>query len=118
MDISIVARALGALSQQTRLRAFRLLMRSGPDGMAASDIASELGVRQNLMSTHLMALSNAGLTTVRRDGRYIYHAIDFEATRTLLHYLVADCCNGCPSKCKNLLDEVLPLTACESADAV
>lgn len=109
MEVSDAAAALSALAQETRLKVFRLLVRQGPEGVPATEIAEKLGVRQNLMSTHLTVLANAGLTRVRRDGRRIFHAIDLERTRELITFLVADCCNGCPDKCAVLLDAVLPL---------
>ena len=40
MDISKAAKALSALSQESRLKAFRLLVRSGIEGMAAGRIAA------------------------------------------------------------------------------
>lgn len=112
MDLSQTVTALGALAQETRLKVFRLLIEQGPEGMPATEIADRLGVRPNLMSTHLGALAQAGLTTSRRDGRRIIHAIDLEATRSLLSVLVEDCCHGQPEKCASLLDEIFPLKKC------
>lgn len=86
--------------------------------MPATEIAERLGVRKNLMSTHLATLSQAGLTTSRRDGRQIFHAIDIEATRALLSFLVSDCCKGHPSKCASLLDEILPLESCSENSSI
>lgn len=114
MDLSNTVVALSALAQETRLKVFRLLIEHGPDGLPATEIAERVGIRKNLMSTHLNTLSQAGLTTVRRDGRRLFHAIDVNATRALLSFLVQDCCNGHPDKCASLLDEILPLESCNS----
>ena len=108
MDIANATRALAALAQQTRLRVFRLLVEQGPEGMPATEIASELGVRQNLMSTHLSILANANITVARRDGRRVFHAVDFDHTRDLVGFLLEDCCHGSPDKCANFLDDLLP----------
>ena len=60
MDSAIVIRALGALAQEHRLAAFRLLVQAGEDGMPAGAIAEKLGVVASSMSFHLAALANAG----------------------------------------------------------
>ena len=108
MDMSSALAAFGALSQQTRLEVFRLLIEAGPDGLAAGEIAERAGVRQNLMSTHLNILHQAGLTRVRREGRWIFHAIEMEAVRGLIAFLIEDCCKGRPSDCAKLIDAVAP----------
>ena len=61
MDISTTVKALGALAQESRLNAFRLLVQSGPDGLAAGEIARQLEIPHNTLSSHLAILSNAGL---------------------------------------------------------
>lgn len=116
MDLSSVVSSLSALAQETRLKVFRMLMECGPEGMPATEIAEAVGIRQNLMSTHLNILATAGLTTARRDGRRVYHAVDLERTRALLSFIVQDCCNGQPEKCSALLDEILPLGCCDDKD--
>ncbi|MEL6213995.1 MAG: metalloregulator ArsR/SmtB family transcription factor [Pseudomonadota bacterium] len=118
MDIVNAVTALSALAQETRLKVFRFLVEKGPEGAPSTEIAASLGVRQNLMSTHLSVLSQSGLTKTRRDGRRIYHAVDFDAMRALLTFLVRDCCHGQPEKCATLLNEILPLGACAENAAV
>jgi len=108
MDMNQATRALGALSQETRLETFRLLVRAGIDGMAAGEIARTLGIRHNTMSSHLSILVNAGLVGSRRDGRSIIYSVDFDGTRDLLSFLVEDCCQGRPEVCAPVLDSVLP----------
>jgi len=108
MDISTATRALGALSQESRLKAFRLLVRSGTDGIAAGKIAATLEIPHNTMSTHLATLVNAGLAISRRESRSIIYSVDFDGTRELLSFLVEDCCQGRPEACLPLLDSVLP----------
>jgi len=108
MDILTASRALGALSQESRLRAFRLLVKSGRDGIAAGKIAASLDIPHNTMSTHLATLVNAGLVVSRRESRSIIYSIDFDGTRDLLAFLVEDCCQGQPEVCLPVLESVLP----------
>lgn len=89
-----VVRALGALAQEHRLAAFRLLVEAGPTGLAAGDIAARLGLPPSSMSFHLAQLSHAGLVSQRRQGRSIRYAADFAAMAGLMDYLTANCCGG------------------------
>jgi DNA-binding transcriptional ArsR family regulator len=108
MDISITVKALAALAQESRLKAFRLLVHSGPDGLAAGEIARRLDVPHNTLSSHLAILSNAGLVVSHRESRSIIYRINFAGTRELLAFLMQDCCQGQPELCAPLLDSLLP----------
>jgi DNA-binding transcriptional ArsR family regulator len=108
MDLSITVKALGALAQESRLRAFRLLVRSGPKGLAAGEIARRLDVPHNTLSSHLAILGNAGLVVSHRESRSIIYQVNFAGTRELLAFLMEDCCQGQPELCAPLLDSLLP----------
>ena len=103
MDQSDALEALAALSHETRLSAFRLLVTAGPDGLPARLIAERLGVLPNTLSTHLGILARAGLVTGRREGRMIRYAADFEGMRALMGFLMRDCCGGRPELCAPLI---------------
>ena len=107
MDKLTATRAFGALSQESRLDAFRLLVRHGAEGVAAGAIARELGIPHNTLSSHLAILVNAGLVSARREGRSIIYSIHFEGTRALMSFLMEDCCQGRPEVCSPALDSVL-----------
>jgi len=93
---------LSALAHEGRLGIFRLLVKAGPDGMAAGDIAKKLATQPNTMSAQLLVLSNAGLIRARREGRSIIYAVDFDRMGTLLVFLTRDCCAGRPEICAPL----------------
>ena len=82
-----------ALSQETRLSAFRLLVKAGPEGLPAGALSDELGTPHNTMSFHLNHLSNAVIVTSRRKGRSVFYAANFEVVRGLIGFLVKDCCS-------------------------
>lgn len=96
MESSAVIRALGALAQEHRLGAFRLLVQAGEQGLPAGEIAERLGVVSSSMSFHLAALANAGLVTQRRQSRSIIYCADFAAMNGLMGYLTNNCCGGVP----------------------
>lgn len=104
MESPVAVEALSALAQETRLSVFRLLVRAGPEGMAAGEIASEIGVRPNTLSTHLTILEHAGLLGSRRDGRSIIYAADYDRMRNLLGFLMEDCCAGRAEICAPLAE--------------
>ena len=93
---------LSALAQDARLDVFRLLVKTGPEGMAAGEIARRLATAANTMSAQLLVLSNAGLIRARRDGRSIIYAVDFDAMSRLLVFLTEDCCGGRAEICAPL----------------
>ena len=82
-----------ALSQETRLRAFRLLVQAGTDGLAAGVLSDELGTPHNTMSFHLSHLSNAGIISSHKEGRSVIYSANFDMTRDLIAFMVKDCCS-------------------------
>ena len=99
MDMNHALETLDALSQETRLSAFRLLVRAGPSGLPAGDIAVQLNSRQNTMSTHLKQLNQAGLIDSRRDGRSVIYTANYATARELILFLTEDCCAGHAEVC-------------------
>ena len=96
--------ALSALSQQHRLRIFRLLVRAGPSGVPAGEIALHVGISPTSTSFHLKELDHAGLITATRQGRFIRYAVRVEGMRELLTYLTEECCQGQPELCGGLAE--------------
>ncbi len=94
MQPDSIIRALGALAQEHRLAAFRLLVQAGPDGLAAGALAEALAIPASSLSFHLAQLSHAGLVSQRRVSRSIIYAADFAAMNGLLSYLTENCCAG------------------------
>jgi ArsR family transcriptional regulator, arsenate/arsenite/antimonite-responsive transcriptional repressor len=100
MDESQALLAFAALAGEPRLRIVRRLVRAGPKGMAAGDIAAAMGVSASNMSFHLKELERAGMVVSRREARSIIYAADYGTLRGLIEFLMKDCCAGRP--------EVLP----------
>lgn len=94
MDIQTALIIFDALSQETRLMAFRLLVQAGPDGLAAGMLSEALGTPHNTLSFHLSHLSNAGIVTSRKDGRSVIYSANFDVTRNVIEFLVQDCCSS------------------------
>lgn len=91
------ANAFGALANTARLNVLRCLVRAGPEGMPAGDIAQALGASPSQTSFHLKALSDAELISSHKQSRQVIYAMRFERLAELMQYLLEDCCgvNGC-----------------------
>jgi ArsR family transcriptional regulator, arsenate/arsenite/antimonite-responsive transcriptional repressor len=100
MKKQIAVGILAALAQDNRLDIFRLLVEAGPEGMPAGHIAESLRLPPSGLSFHLDRLREAGLVTVRRDGRSMIYAAKFDAMNALVSYLTDHCCQGRPELCK------------------
>jgi ArsR family transcriptional regulator len=97
--------ALAALAQDSRLDVFRLLVQAGPAGLPA-----ELKLAPNTLTFHFDRLRDAGLVTVRRDGRSMIYATRFETMNALVQFLTENCCQGSAEECA-------PVAACAPAPA-
>ncbi|MEL7259081.1 MAG: metalloregulator ArsR/SmtB family transcription factor [Pseudomonadota bacterium] len=106
MDTSTALTAFQALSQETRLEAFRLLIKAGSSGLAAGDIAEACNTRQNTMSSHLAILTQAGLVQVKRNGRNMIYSAHVTGIQNLLGFLLEDCCGGNPQHCQPLIQKI------------
>src|SRR3954471_13810271 len=78
MEKDHVIAALAALAQDNRLDVFRLLVKAGPEGLAAGVVAKRLKLPPNTLSFHFDRLRQAGLVTVRRESRSMIYSAKFD----------------------------------------
>jgi len=84
--------ALESLGNETRLRVFRALVRSGGTGMPVGSLKDTLAIPGSTLSHHLSQLVSAGLVVQSREGRVLRCQANFGAMRDLLSYLTEECC--------------------------
>jgi DNA-binding transcriptional ArsR family regulator len=113
MESIDAVKRLSALAQDARLSVFRVLVKAGPEGLAAGEIARALDITPNTLSAQLTILANAGLVTSRRAGRSIIYAAEYDAMSELLLYLMEDCCQGRPEVCAPLADVAARGACCD-----
>jgi ArsR family transcriptional regulator, arsenate/arsenite/antimonite-responsive transcriptional repressor len=111
METEKAVLALAALSQATRMEAFRALVKHEPDGLAAGELARLLEVPQNTLSAHLSILTRARLVTSERQSRSIIYRANLEQLRDVAVYLLRDCCGGRPEVCGPVVDSLLACCA-------
>ena len=102
IQFPVAVEGLSALAHASRLAVFRLLVKAGPEGVPAGEIARAIGVLPNTLSSHLNTLGHAGLIQSRRGGRSIIYSADYDRMRDLLAFLMEDCCGGRPEICAPL----------------
>lgn len=98
MDTKQTLSALAALAQESRLAVFRLLVRTGPEGLAASKIGERLAIAPSSLSFHLKELAHAGLVASRQEGRFVIYSADTRAMNGLIDFLTENCCGGVSCK--------------------
>lgn len=115
MELLTAMSTFGALSQETRLEAFRLLVRHEPEGLPAGEIARQLGVPHNTMSAHLSVLARAEIVVFQRKSRSIIYRANLNHIQETIRFLVNDCCAGHPEVCEPLMSS---LVACHAQSDV
>jgi DNA-binding transcriptional ArsR family regulator len=91
-----------SLSSGVRLDVYKLLVKEGPDGIVAGEIASKLDLPPTNLSFHLKALTHTRLVTVEQEGRFQRYRANIPLMLDLIAYLTEECCAGHPEKCKDL----------------
>lgn len=95
----LIPHRLSMLGHPQRLALFRLLMRRYPDRVPATELAEALGLKANTFSGYVNALMQAGLVSQQRVGTSLRYAIEMDAARETIDYLLRDCCRGRPEIC-------------------
>jgi ArsR family transcriptional regulator, arsenate/arsenite/antimonite-responsive transcriptional repressor len=67
--------------------------------MAAGAVAAALDLAPNTLTFHFDRLRMAGLVAVKRDGRSMIYAAQYEQMNALLGFLTENCCAGAPALC-------------------
>ncbi|MBY0381470.1 MAG: metalloregulator ArsR/SmtB family transcription factor [Xanthobacteraceae bacterium] len=106
MENELAIRAMAALAQNTRLAAFKILVKHEPDGLPAGDLARLLEVPQNTLSAHLSILSRADLVTSERHSRSIVYRANLHTFQSVALFLLRDCCGGRPDICAPVLNSL------------
>ena len=102
MKIDDAAARLEALGSPTRLRIYRALVRAGHAGMAVGRLQERLKIPASTLSHHIKALVSVGLVSQLRQGTTLFCHVEYDVMRTLVDFLVAECCAD-EAECKSNL---------------
>ncbi len=99
METKHAATIFEALSSESRLDIFRLLVKYAPEGLVAGEIARRLGIPSTNLSFHLKAIVHSGLASVEKEGRYLRYRANIPLMLGVIAYLTSECCSGRPEEC-------------------
>ena len=102
MNKEIATKVFESLASGIRLEVYRLVVKTGLEGMVAGQIASELAIAPNNLSFHLKAMTHAGLLSVEQEGRFQRYRANIPLMLELIAYLTEECCAGHPEQCASL----------------
>ncbi len=108
MNTDLALGALRALAHESRLAAFRALIRAGPAGMSVGELREQVAIPAATLTAHLNVLRNAGLALDTREGRVIRVRADFAQMNALLAFLTENCCAGAAAP----IETCAPRTIC------
>lgn len=92
MKIDDAAARLEALGNPTRLRIYRALVKAGDDGLPVGRLQSKLDVAASTLSHHLKSMLIVGLIRQERQSTTLVCKANYEVMRSLVGYLVSECC--------------------------
>ncbi|MDF1653554.1 MAG: helix-turn-helix domain-containing protein [Coxiellaceae bacterium] len=90
--VEVMAKQLSELGHAKRLSIFKLLVRSGPEGLPVGAIGKKLGIPGSTLTHHVSRLVNVGLVKQERDGTTLFCIPVHKTLDGLLDYLEGECC--------------------------
>jgi ArsR family transcriptional regulator len=104
-----------SLSSGVRLDVYRLLVKHGPNGLVAGEIATALSLPPTNLSFHLKAMTHAQLLHVTQEGRFQRYRANLSLMQDLIAYLTEECCAGHPEQC---FDQASASSCCEPGSPI
>ena len=92
MDEVEALAAFSALSNVTRLRILKELVRAGPAGRCAGEVATAVGASPSRASFHLAALTKAKLISSSQSAREVIYRAEFDEIGAFVRFFLEDCC--------------------------
>lgn len=92
MEVEEIAKILKELGHPHRLRIFKLLVKSGFDGLPVGALRDELDIPNSSMTHHIAGLVNAGLIKQQREGRVLRCIPQYGQLWDVIAYLQSECC--------------------------
>jgi ArsR family transcriptional regulator, lead/cadmium/zinc/bismuth-responsive transcriptional repressor len=88
LDLDQYIKFFKALASEERLKMLILLMEN--QEMVPQNIEKHFFLEQSTTSHHLNTLRRAGIAKIRKEGRFIYYAIDYDNFRDMLEKFKKD----------------------------
>lgn len=91
MNTTEAAMIFTALSQETRLKVYKLLVENSKEGICPAEIADKLDMPRNTLSFHLSLLSQAGLCIKTKKGKQFFCRPNCAKIKETMAFLHKDC---------------------------
>ena len=92
MKRDMITQTLSELGNNTRLAIFRMLIKSGEEGVTIGEIGKSLKVPPSTLGFHLSGLVRVGLVTQIKEGRSVNCFAQMDVLRKVLYNLESECC--------------------------
>lgn len=92
MIIEKAASQLEALGNPSRLKIYRVLVRAGGRGIPVGQLQERVGIPSSTLSHHLKKLVDTGLASQERQATTLICRADYPSMRSLIGFLVDECC--------------------------
>lgn len=92
MELEKAAKALKELGHTARLSIFRILVKSGHEGLPVGSLAQKLELPNSTLTHHISGLIRAGLVEQQRDGRTLYCVPQYDLLESVIAFLQDECC--------------------------
>lgn len=94
METSEAAKSLEAISNETRLKIFRYLVKAGEKGAAVGEIQKKLEIPGSTLSHHISKMTRVGMVIQERQSTTLLCRANFDAMNSLISFLTDCCCEG------------------------
>ncbi len=95
MKLDKICNVFDALSNESRLKIFLILVENANTGITPTEISEKLkGMPRNTLSFHLALLTNANLCSSKKEGKQVIYKPNCDAIRIIASFLLKDCCKG------------------------
>ena len=92
MKLEKAAHQLESLGNATRLKIYRMLVRSGEAGLPVGRLQEKIGIAGSTLSHHMKRLVEAGLVTQERQATTLICRAHYPSMNALIGFLVDECC--------------------------
>lgn len=94
-NLNDIAAVFDALSNETRLQIFRILVEHSQQGITPTEISALMNdFPRNTLSFHLSLMINVGLCSAQKQGKQIFYKPNCCLIKQITKFLLTDCCNG------------------------
>lgn len=89
---------LKAITDSTRLEILSLLSKNG--AMCGCKLLERLNITQGTLSHHMKVLSDAGIVSIRKEGKWCHYSLNKEEICEIADFLSGLCCSpACHCTC-------------------